>query len=151
MIGGGGGDRLDLAPSRRALLAEVDALAAAWGAGDPDDPALRGECGRRLQRLRARWREAPLLFGSELVGRLRGLADALARPPGAGARSRACCARCSAIAAFRPGQEPIIDAVLRGRDCIGVMPTGAGQVAHLPDPGPACSAAPRWSCRRSSR
>jgi ATP-dependent DNA helicase RecQ len=28
---------------------------------------------------------------------------------------------------FRPGQEAIIDAVLAGRDCIGVMPTGAGK------------------------
>ena len=27
---------------------------------------------------------------------------------------------------FRPGQRHIIDAVLAGRDCIGVMPTGAG-------------------------
>jgi ATP-dependent DNA helicase RecQ len=30
-------------------------------------------------------------------------------------------------AAFRPGQEKIINAVLSGRDCIGVMPTGAGK------------------------
>ncbi len=28
---------------------------------------------------------------------------------------------------FRPGQREIIDAVLGGRDCIGVMPTGAGK------------------------
>jgi ATP-dependent DNA helicase RecQ len=28
---------------------------------------------------------------------------------------------------FRPGQRRIIDAVLSGRDCIGVMPTGAGK------------------------
>ncbi len=29
--------------------------------------------------------------------------------------------------AFRPGQRTIIDTVLEGRDCIGVMPTGAGK------------------------
>ncbi|MGH7820162.1 MAG: RecQ family ATP-dependent DNA helicase, partial [Candidatus Binatia bacterium] len=29
--------------------------------------------------------------------------------------------------AFRPGQERIIEAVLSGRDCIGLMPTGAGK------------------------
>jgi ATP-dependent DNA helicase RecQ len=29
--------------------------------------------------------------------------------------------------AFRPGQEEVIQAVLAGRDCIGVMPTGAGK------------------------
>ena len=28
---------------------------------------------------------------------------------------------------FRPGQRKIIDAILAGRDCIGVMPTGAGK------------------------
>ncbi len=28
---------------------------------------------------------------------------------------------------FRPGQRHLIDAVLAGRDCIGVMPTGAGK------------------------
>jgi ATP-dependent DNA helicase RecQ len=31
------------------------------------------------------------------------------------------------FAEFRPGQEKIIDTVLSGRDCIGVMPTGAGK------------------------
>lgn len=29
--------------------------------------------------------------------------------------------------AFRPGQEEIVEAVLAGRDCIAVMPTGAGK------------------------
>ena len=29
--------------------------------------------------------------------------------------------------AFRPGQREVIDAVLAGRDCIAVMPTGAGK------------------------
>ena len=28
---------------------------------------------------------------------------------------------------FRPGQREIIDGVMSGRDCIGVMPTGAGK------------------------
>src|SRR5262245_1747042 len=28
---------------------------------------------------------------------------------------------------FRPGQQHVIDAVLAGRDCIAVMPTGAGK------------------------
>ncbi|MCL7926908.1 MAG: DEAD/DEAH box helicase, partial [marine benthic group bacterium] len=28
---------------------------------------------------------------------------------------------------FRPGQEEVIEAVLSGADCIGVMPTGAGK------------------------
>lgn len=28
---------------------------------------------------------------------------------------------------FRPGQETLIDAVLAGRDVLGIMPTGAGK------------------------
>ena len=28
---------------------------------------------------------------------------------------------------FRPGQREVIEAVLAGRDCIAVMPTGAGK------------------------
>src|SRR4030095_6877687 len=34
---------------------------------------------------------------------------------------------CFGYPTFRPGQREIIDAVLAGRDCIGVMPTGAGK------------------------
>ena len=42
--------------------------------------------------------------------------------------------------AFRPGQEALIDALLAGRDVLGVMPTGAGksvcyQVPALLRPG----------------
>ena len=29
--------------------------------------------------------------------------------------------------AFRPGQEMLVDALLAGRDCLGIMPTGAGK------------------------
>jgi ATP-dependent DNA helicase RecQ len=123
---GGAGDRLDLEGPRRDLLAEVDGLAAAWAAGDPDDPELRVACGRRLQQLRARWREAPLLFGPALVDQLRGVAQALARPPGPAA-ARKVLRDVFGHEKFRPGQEPIIEAVLAGRDCIGVMPTGAGK------------------------
>lgn len=28
--------------------------------------------------------------------------------------------------AFRPGQEALVDAVLSGRDAVGIMPTGGG-------------------------
>jgi ATP-dependent DNA helicase RecQ len=31
------------------------------------------------------------------------------------------------FSAFRPGQREIIEAVLGGRDCVGIMPTGAGK------------------------
>ena len=29
--------------------------------------------------------------------------------------------------AFRPGQEALIDAVMQGKDALGIMPTGAGK------------------------
>ena len=41
--------------------------------------------------------------------------------------SRARCARTSAIADFRRGQEEAIDAAVHGRDVLLVMPTGAGK------------------------
>ena len=28
---------------------------------------------------------------------------------------------------FRPGQEALIEAILAGRDAVGIMPTGAGK------------------------
>ncbi|BAK99759.1 putative ATP-dependent DNA helicase RecQ [Oscillibacter valericigenes Sjm18-20] len=28
---------------------------------------------------------------------------------------------------FRPGQELLIDGILAGRDCLGIMPTGGGK------------------------
>ena len=32
---------------------------------------------------------------------------------------------------FRPGQEQLIDALLQGRDAMGIMPTGAVSYTHL--------------------
>ena len=111
---------------RLALSAEVAALAQAWEGGDADDPELRVDCARRLNGLRARWREAPLLFGAEVVSRLRALAEAISRPPSPAAARRVL-RDVFGHAGFRPGQEEIVRAVLAGRDCVGVMPTGAGK------------------------
>ena len=48
---------------------------------------------------------------------------------------------------FRPGQEMMVDALLDGRDCVGVMPTGAGksmcyQIPALMKPGVALVISP---------
>lgn len=37
--------------------------------------------------------------------------------------------------AFRPGQETLVEALLSGRDCLGVMPTGAGKSICYQIPG----------------
>jgi ATP-dependent DNA helicase RecQ len=106
--------------------AEVDDLARAWAAGDPADPALRRDCAARLEALRRRWREAPDGFGPADLERLRTVSDALRRPvPGAAPED--VLRDVFGHAGFRPGQEEIVRAALSGRDCIGVMPTGAGK------------------------
>jgi ATP-dependent DNA helicase RecQ len=116
------------ATDRRAVEAEVDDLAAAWVSGDPADPGLRAECAARLDALRARWRDAPDLFATRSLDRLRRLSDALSRPPPPHAgEARRVLREVFGHASFRPGQEEIVGAVLSGRDCLGVMPTGAGK------------------------
>jgi ATP-dependent DNA helicase RecQ len=113
-------------PARaREVAREVAALAAAWEGGDASDAALRARCEERLANLRGLWRAERDLFGAAEVEALRSLSESLRRA-----------GRTPALEVlrtvfghreFRPGQEAIIEAVLAGRDCLGVMPTGAGK------------------------
>ncbi|HSM92450.1 MAG TPA: ATP-dependent DNA helicase RecQ [Anaeromyxobacteraceae bacterium] len=114
-----------------AIEAEVEAIERAL---DATDPAARVEAAARLDGLRARWKESPAAFDAETVGRLKRLAAALSapRPIDAAGRptiedARATLREVFGHAAFRPGQEAIVAAALGGRDCVGVMPTGAGK------------------------
>ena len=50
---------------------------------------------------------------------------------------------------FRPGQAGIVNALLNGRDVLGVMPTGAGKSICYQIPPPFCPASP-WSSHRLS-
>jgi ATP-dependent DNA helicase RecQ len=113
------------AASSSAISREVAALTAAWAAGDPADAALVRRCEARLAELRRRWREEAALFGRAEIAALRDLAARIRRAgrPGAHEVLRGVFGHPS----FRPGQEDIVEAVLAGRDCIGVMPTGAGK------------------------
>ena len=134
------------AADRRALEAEVEDLADAWRALRADrvapgvpapatdaEGAARLSCAARLDALRARWCEAPELFLPETVERLRVLGAEIGRPVAAPPASpttsgaRQVLREVFGHAAFRPGQEEIVTAVLAGRDCLGVMPTGAGK------------------------
>jgi ATP-dependent DNA helicase RecQ len=108
---------------------KVQELERAWARGSPADPALRARCGDALEGLRALYRTQPATFGTDEVSMLRSVADALRRPPTL-ARPDSLAKELKAVFGydtFRPGQEAIIDAVLGGRDCVGVMPTGAGK------------------------
>jgi ATP-dependent DNA helicase RecQ len=111
----------------RDVAAEARALAARWQDGDRADPAFRAEVSGALASLRNQWRLRPGGFDADAVAMLRDVARQLSTPvvpPGA---AEAVLHDVFGYAAFRPGQKEIIDALLAGRDCIGVMPTGAGK------------------------
>ena len=110
---------------------EVHSLRQAWESGDKADPALRRDCAARLEQLRRLFRERPGEFTPELVATLREIAGAVHEPAPTPTPSTPSLPDALKAAfgydSFRPGQRPIIEAVLSGRDCIGVMPTGAGK------------------------
>ncbi|TMH77831.1 MAG: ATP-dependent DNA helicase RecQ [Betaproteobacteria bacterium] len=101
------------------VLAEAQSLAAL--------PA--GAVESRLEILRSRYREAPLLFTPEALQLLR-QAGERAKQARAGAceeRALATLKEVFGYPKFRAGQLEIIRAAMTGRDCLGVMPTGAGK------------------------
>jgi ATP-dependent DNA helicase RecQ len=110
-----------------AIDAEIDQLSAELA---PSAEA-GGAAAERLEALRARWREAPELFSDRAIARLREVASSVGRRAQPIAAERP--APRDVLRAvfghedFRPGQREIIEAALGGRDCIAVMPTGAGK------------------------
>ena len=113
----------ELSPDSPASAAR--ALAARWREGDPTDVKLLAACVRELARLRSLWRRRPAGFDGETVALLREIAAALAQPSADAAL--AVLREAFGYDGFRAGQLEIIEALLAGRDCIGVMPTGAGK------------------------
>jgi len=80
---------------------------------------------RRLGALRSRWAEAPDLFTAVILDQLTELGERVAKLQSAAIDQAL--TDTFGFADFRPGQRPIIEAAVEGRDCIGVMPTGAGK------------------------
>jgi len=114
------------------ITREVQALRAAVDAGGLEDPRGRATVAATLDRLRAQWRATPEAFETETTAALKDIARALKASEGKPATFPPGTVRESlktifGYDQFRPGQEEIISAVLAGRDCIGVMPTGAGK------------------------
>ena len=79
-----------------------------------------------LEALRGLYRSNSSAFTAELVGMLRGIAADLDSAPPGEALARELKSTFG-FDEFRPGQLAIVRTVLAGRDCIGVMPTGAGK------------------------
>jgi ATP-dependent DNA helicase RecQ len=79
-----------------------------------------------LAALRGLYRSNSGAFTAELVGMLRGIAADLDLAPPGEALERELKSTFG-FDNFRPGQLAIVRTVLAGRDCIGVMPTGAGK------------------------
>jgi ATP-dependent DNA helicase RecQ len=78
-----------------------------------------------LDRLREHWRDIPTDFSADQVAALRDLATEITA-----ARIGSVdgvLAEVFGFDSFRPGQRPTVEAIVSGRDCVGIMPTGAGK------------------------
>jgi ATP-dependent DNA helicase RecQ len=111
------------------VSSEVEALRALLARGDP---ALRRWGEERLEALRRLYRSRADLFDEPTLRALRTLASpappsVLPASPARPAAAEEVLKTTFGYGAFRPGQREIIDSVLSGRDCVGVMPTGAGK------------------------
>src|SRR5687767_15378113 len=104
------------------LRARVTALFDAYHAGLTDDQRRR-ECDRELGELREIYRRNSRAFPPDLVDMLKQVEASLRRPP---PDIQRVLAHDFAFTEFRLGQKAIIAAVVAGRDCAGLMPTGAG-------------------------
>ena len=80
---------------------------------------------RQLTELRRTWAATPDRFGDSELAQLKLLADEVAEAQAS--RVDDVLQQTFGYTRFRPGQREIIDAVLAGRDCVGIMPTGAGK------------------------
>lgn len=133
-----------LSPHSEDVLGTVARLCRAWADGDRTDPALRQATGLVLAALRPIFRAQRELFDKATLVTLKEISDALqgeplpsslpvpvVRPASWPSVSQTApnelLQSAFGYATFRPGQREIIDNVLAGRDCVGIMPTGAGK------------------------
>jgi ATP-dependent DNA helicase RecQ len=105
----------DLASTVERLHAEVT--------GGTLDAETRRRSAEQLRALRTHFLSNRSEFSPDLLAMLKQVSTAL----GTSSESPARVLEELGFRDFRPGQREIIGAVLSGRDCIGVMPTGAGK------------------------
>ena len=107
------------------------ALARGVAESGTDDGGIRAGVASNLARLRTLYRAQPALFSGEAIAALREIAGALVQKNGPAplnlAAAQEVLEKTYGYQRFRPGQEAVIGAVLGGRDCIAIMPTGAGK------------------------
>jgi ATP-dependent DNA helicase RecQ len=113
--------------TRTDLQRDIDSLVQAISR-HPLTREARRTSREQLARLRDTYRTRPDIFEPATIRLLKQLAEELdSQPSAVGLTPREVLRSTFGYAGFRPGQEEIIHAVLDGRDCIGVMPTGAGK------------------------
>src|SRR5665213_2241942 len=109
------------------INAQANRLAARWREGDRADGTFRAACAEGLTKLRDAWRRRPEAFSRETVALLKAIAREVAARPVTGPPPIEILQNVFGYPSFRAGQQEFIDAILCGRDCVGIMPTGAGK------------------------
>ena len=104
------------------LRARVERLQARAGVAEAEE---RRGLTVELAALRGLYRSNSSAFTTELVGMLKGIAANLEQVPEEGLEREL--KALFGFDGFRPGQLAIVKSVMAGRDCLGVMPTGAGK------------------------
>jgi ATP-dependent DNA helicase RecQ len=121
-----------LSADPQALEAEVSELHREAQTDNTASDERRSLMAERLSELRLLYRRNPAAFSTEVLGMLREIAGAVAvtgrgSQPAPAQPPEEVLKDVFGYDSFRPGQREIIDAVLAGQDCVGVMPTGSGK------------------------
>ena len=116
----------------QALEAEVSELHREAQQSDAKSDERRSVVAERLSELRQLYKRNPAAFSTEVLGMLREIAGVVSGPrsgsqPAPAQPPEEVLKDVFGYDSFRPGQREIIDAVLAGQDCVGVMPTGSGK------------------------
>jgi ATP-dependent DNA helicase RecQ len=121
-----------LSDDPQALEAEVSELHREAQQSDVKTDERRSAVADRLSELRQLYKRNPAAFSTEVLGMLREIAGTVTLPrtgsqPAPAQPPEEVLKDVFGYDSFRPGQREIIDAVLAGQDCVGVMPTGSGK------------------------